>query len=65
MTVTNDPVRLGYIDSLPRPGGNITGLSNVSMDLAAKRLELLKEVLPKLSRVAILGPPFHPDWTEF
>src|SRR5215510_10723893 len=65
MTVTNDPVRLGYIDSLPRPGGNITGLSNVSVDLAAKRLELLKEVVPKLSRVAVLGPPFHPDWTEF
>ena len=65
MSVSNDPVGAGYVASLARPGGNITGLSNVSVDLAGKRLELLKEVVPKLSRVAVLGPPRNPDWTEF
>jgi putative tryptophan/tyrosine transport system substrate-binding protein len=49
-----DPVGQGHIDSLARPGGNITGLSSVGFDLAAKRLELLKEIVPKLSRVAVL-----------
>ena len=65
MSVSNDPVGTGYIASLARPGGNITGLSNVSVDLAGKRLELLKEVVPKLSRVAVFGPTMNPDWTEF
>jgi putative ABC transport system substrate-binding protein len=49
-----DPVGQGHIDSLARPGGNITGLSSISFDLADKRLELLKEIVPKLSRVAVL-----------
>src|SRR5919197_2073829 len=49
-----DPVAAGYVASLARPGGNITGLSDLKRDLSAKRLELLKEVLPKLSQVAIL-----------
>jgi putative ABC transport system substrate-binding protein len=49
-----DPVAAGYVESYARPGGNITGLSWLSRDLSAKRLELLKEVLPKLTRVAIL-----------
>ena len=49
-----DPVGQGHIDSLARPGGNITGLSSTSFDLADKRLELLKEIVPKLSRVAVL-----------
>ena len=65
MMVSDDPVGAGFVASLARPGGNITGLSNVSVDLAGKRLELLKEVVPKLSRVAVLGPPRNPDWTEF
>jgi putative ABC transport system substrate-binding protein len=49
-----DPVVAGYVESFARPGGNITGLTTVSRDLSAKRVELLKEVLPKMSRVAIL-----------
>jgi len=55
MTVSGDPVAAGYIASLARPGGNITGLSNLAPDLAGKRLELLKEVAPRVSSVAILG----------
>jgi putative ABC transport system substrate-binding protein len=50
-----DPVGNGFVTSLARPGGNITGLSSMTADLSGKRLELLKEVLPKLSRVAVLG----------
>ena len=49
-----DPVGQGHIDSLARPGGNVTGLSSISFDLADKRLELLKEIVPRLSRVAVL-----------
>jgi putative ABC transport system substrate-binding protein len=55
LMVTNaDPVATGLIDSLARPGGNVTGFTTLSRDLSAKRLELLKEILPKLSRVGIL-----------
>ncbi len=54
MMADNDPVTAGIVASLARPGGNITGLTNVTMDLADKRLELLKEIIPKLSRVAVL-----------
>jgi ABC-type uncharacterized transport system substrate-binding protein len=50
-----DPVAAGLVDSLPRPGGNITGLSNILPELAGKRLVLLKDVVPKLSRVAFLA----------
>jgi len=56
MTVSADPVGSGYVASLARPGGNITGLTNLAPDLAGKRLELLKEAAPGISRVAILGP---------
>jgi ABC-type uncharacterized transport system substrate-binding protein len=49
-----DPVAAGYVESFARPGGNITGLAHLGRDLSAKRVELLKEVLPKMSRVAIL-----------
>ena len=49
-----DPIGQGHIASLAHPGGNITGLSSVGFDLPAKRLELLKEIIPKLSRVAVL-----------
>jgi putative ABC transport system substrate-binding protein len=50
-----DPVGTGFVASLARPGGNITGLSNLRPDLGGKRLEVLKETLPRLARVAILG----------
>jgi ABC-type uncharacterized transport system substrate-binding protein len=55
-SVANDPVGSGYVTSLVRPGGNITGLSLQSTDLIGKRLELLREVLPALRRLAIMGP---------
>ncbi len=51
-----DPVKAGFVESLARPGGNITGLTNLASDLHAKRLELLKEAFPRTSRVAILWP---------
>ena len=52
-----DPVANGMVDSLARPGGNITGVATLTQDLNAKRLELLKEVVPRLSRVAVLWTP--------
>jgi ABC-type uncharacterized transport system substrate-binding protein len=63
--VSGDPVESGLIDSLARPGRNITGLTNISPQLAGKRLELLKEAVPGVSSVAVLGPPDNPDWKEF
>ena len=51
--------------SLARPGGNITGLSSLRADLSGKRLELLKEILPKLSRAAVLGTSINPPNLEF
>ena len=53
----DDPVRQNLVSSLERPGGNVTGFFNIGSDLSAKRLELLKETVPKLSRVAILFDP--------
>ena len=55
MQQDNDPVANGFVASLARPGGNITGLSTFAPELSGKRLELLKETIPKLSRVAVLG----------
>src|SRR5437879_6467035 len=55
MGFDNDPVGSGFVASLARPGGNITGLSTFAPELSGKQLELLKEVVPKLSRVAVLG----------
>jgi putative ABC transport system substrate-binding protein len=54
MVATVDPVATGLVDSLARPGGNITGVALLTRDLSAKRVELLKEVLPKMSRVVAL-----------
>jgi putative ABC transport system substrate-binding protein len=50
----DDPVRHGLVTSLARPGGNVTGFTNIGSDLAGKRVELLKEILPKMSRLSIL-----------
>jgi ABC-type uncharacterized transport system substrate-binding protein len=55
MANVNDPVALGFVVSLAHPGGNITGLSNLSPEIGGKQLELLKEIMPKISRVAVLG----------
>jgi len=60
MTQDSDPVGSGFVASLARPGGNITGLSSYGAELSGKRLELLKEVLPRLSRVAVLGNSSEP-----
>jgi ABC-type uncharacterized transport system substrate-binding protein len=55
MSSVNDPIAVGFVESLARPGGNITGISNLSPELSGKRLELLKEVIPKIHRVAVLA----------
>jgi putative ABC transport system substrate-binding protein len=60
MTQDSDPVGNGFIASLARPGGNITGLSQLAPELSGKRLEILNEVLPKLSRVAVFGTSANP-----
>jgi putative tryptophan/tyrosine transport system substrate-binding protein len=60
MLNSGDPVRNGYVASLSRPGGNITGVSNIAPQLSGKRLELLKETIPGVSRVAILWDPTDP-----
>jgi putative ABC transport system substrate-binding protein len=57
MVVAADPVGTGFVVSLARPGGNVTGLSNISPELSGKRLELLKEAVPRLSRAAFLWNP--------
>jgi putative ABC transport system substrate-binding protein len=60
----SDPVRAGHVESLARPGGNVTGLTALNRELGGKRLELLKEAVPKLSRVAVLYDPATPGLHE-
>ena len=60
MLQDNDPVASGFVASLARPGGNVTGLSTLRPEISGKRLELLREILPKLSRVAVLGASDNP-----
>src|SRR5438132_2851246 len=60
MALDNDPVGNGFVASLARPGGNITGLATLYPEISGKRLELLKEIIPKLSRVAVFGTSTQP-----
>jgi putative ABC transport system substrate-binding protein len=60
MLQDNDPVGSGFVTSLARPGGNITGLASLRSELSGKRLELLKETVPRLSRVAVFGTSTDP-----
>ena len=55
---SGDPIALGFISSLARPGGNVTGTAGMTNDLAAKRLQLLTEAVPQAKQIAVL---FHPD----
>ena len=60
MVLASFPDRLGLVESLARPGGNVTGLSTLAPALIAKRVELLKELVPKVSRLAVLSDPTNP-----
>jgi putative ABC transport system substrate-binding protein len=64
MAVTGDPLSTGLVSSLAQPGGNVTGLMQLGAGLAAKRLELLNEVVPSLLRLAFLWNPANPDQTS-
>ena len=64
MSQDPDPVGNGFVASLAHPGGNITGLSNFAPELSGKRLEILREVVPKLSRVAVFGTSTNPGQTQ-
>ena len=59
-TYSGDPIEAGFIDSLARPGRNMTGITWLAFELVGKRLELLKEAVPRVSRVAAIGSPLHP-----
>jgi putative ABC transport system substrate-binding protein len=61
MTLVSDPVESGLVANLARPGGNTTGFSFMHPELSRKRLELLKEIIPKIARVAVLSNPSNPN----
>ena len=60
MMHTPDPVQLGFVSNLARPGGNITGVTTLSVDLSLKQLELLKDAVPRVTQVALLWNPYNP-----
>jgi putative ABC transport system substrate-binding protein len=62
MAFSDDPVGSGFVTSLAGPGGNITGLSSLAPEISGKQLELLRQVIPQLSRVAVLGTPTVPQY---
>jgi ABC-type uncharacterized transport system substrate-binding protein len=64
MANDNDPVVSGFVARLARPGGNVTGLSTLAPELSGKQLELLKEIVPKLSRLAVLGTSTNPGTAQ-
>jgi len=64
MAQAGDPVGSGFVASLARPGGNVTGLSTLAPEISGKRVELLKEIVPKLSRLAVLGISTYPGNAE-
>jgi putative ABC transport system substrate-binding protein len=64
MTQDTDPIKNGFVASLARPGGNITGLSRIAPELSGKQVELLKEIVPKLSRLAVFGGSPTPGNTQ-
>ena len=62
MAAVADPVDAGFVASLARPGGNVTGISNMMAEVVGKQLELLKEIDPRITRVALLGNPANPNY---
>ena len=64
MAQDSDPVGSGFVASLARPGGNITGLSTLAPEISGKRLEILKEIVPRLSRVAVIGSSNEPGYAQ-
>src|SRR5262249_43402289 len=60
MLEVGDPVATGFVTNLARPGGNVTGLTNMARDLTSKRLQLLKEAVPNASRIAVMMDPSDP-----
>ncbi len=65
MDVNIDPVETGLVASYARPGGNVTGFSPITPELAGKRLELLREAVPGIKRVAVLWDPIHTNIPHF
>ena len=64
MAFDDDPVANGFVSSLARPGGNTTGLATLAPEISGKQMELLKEIIPRLSRVAFLGTSTNPGYKE-